>query len=862
LDIGTRIGPYLVTGRLGSGGMGEVYRARDTILDRDVAIKTLPPSVKDEPARLTRFEREAKLLAALNHPNIATLHGLEQHGTEPCLVMELVDGVSLDELLQSGPSSLQEAIRIGCQIAEALEAAHEKGIVHRDLKPSNVIVGPKGRAKVLDFGIAKSIDPAIPTIAPGQEIVPANATLTQIGTALGTPPYMSPEQVLGQAIDSRTDIWSFGCLLYELLTGKRAFQRDSPVGTLEAILAQEPDWRALPPETPPGLCLLLKRCLAKDLGLRTASIAQVRAELGRTFEERRSGPLATLEEAPTIVDAPPRVAPLPRRRVPAAAALTLSLGLAAGGLLLLPEVRALFGVSHADTPSKVTSLVVLPSRVLGGEADRFLADAVPNTVSTHLAQIEGLETKVPPSSLEFERAGRDLQRIADSYQVSAVVLPTVTVAGDRLILNLQLVEIPSRVVLWTRDFEDRRDRYVELARTASEGIRRALRPSAPALSRPADGVGASEAALALHQGIFLSGLYQRSGLATDFERALAALQRAMALNPRQADAPAEIARLQAARIMTGVPPQEIVPEVRQWAQRALKIDPRSSRAWAVLSDAERYDPRGDNRKSLEYALKAAAFGPEDGDAQSHLNAMLSPSSVLLGLNACERAQQLDPLNLSYLVSDAALLSMVSRNDEALRRVEQVLRIEPEMPFAILVDALLETMAGHGEVAGGLLARLEPMAKDGRIRPEWLAFSRDLVAFERASYQGDRKQADAVAGRLLRAARGEAKFPRWERFTAMVAPLLARHGKTEEALELMSVRSRLGVAGAYDFLNLNRDLEPLRGDPRFRPVLDRARTQFEEMLGILAAAHKRGEHPEYLDAAVDDLLPLVDHPRPW
>jgi serine/threonine protein kinase/TolB-like protein len=844
--------------------MGEVYRARDTILGREVAIKTLPPSMKDDQARLSRFEREARLLASLNHPNIATLHGLEQHGSEPCLVMELVEGIPLDELIQAGPLSLQEATRIASQVADALEAAHEKGIVHRDLKPSNVVVGPKGRAKVLDFGIAKSIDSTTPTLLPGEAPAASNPSLTQLGTALGTPPYMSPEQVRGLPVDNRADVWAFGCLLYEMLAGKRAFQSDSAVGTLAAVLVQEPDWKALPAATPTWLLLLLSRCLTKDLSSRISTIAEVRAELGRSSEERFSG-LSPIPELPTLVEAPPRTMPAQpqrSRRVWFALGALLIAAIAgiASGLLLLPGGH--LGVSHADAPSKVTSLVVLPSRVLGGEADLFLADAVPNTVSTHLAQIEGLETKMPPSNAEFERAGRDLQRIADAYKVGAVVLPTVTVAGDRLILNLQLVAIPSRVVLWTRDFEDRRDRYLELARAAAEGIRLALRPSAPALSNRPDVVKNSEAELALHQGLFLANLYRRTSLAADFDRALAALQRAHDLDPRQPDALAEIARLHAAKIVTGVPPQELVPSVRKWARLALDVDPRSSRAWAVLSEAEQIDPERSYQKMLDYSLKAAAFGPDDGYAQSRLSYALSRCSVLLGLEASARARQLDPLDLSSLVSDAILQSAISRVDEALNSLKQVLRVEPDMPFAVLMDALVEVLAGHGDTALQLVQRLEPVAKDGRIRSEWLGLVRDYAIFEKASRAGDRAAADAAAGRLLRAARGETKFPRWESATTLVAPLFARHGRTEEALELMSFRDRLGLVEAYEVLALNKDLEPLRGDPRFQPVLQRSRSRFNEMLGVLAAARSRGEYPAYLDPALDEFPSLLGVPRPW
>jgi serine/threonine protein kinase/tetratricopeptide (TPR) repeat protein len=872
LDIGTQIGPYLITGRLGRGGMGEVYRARDTILDREVAVKALPPNVRGDVVRLSRFEREAKLLASLNHPNIATLHGLEQVGDERYLVMELVEGVVLDRLLASGPLPVEQAVRIGRQIAEALEAAHEKGIVHRDLKPANVMVSPKGRVKVLDFGVAKSMD-SVPTFAPGREVTVAS--LTAPGIAVGTPPYMSPEQVRGQVLDDRSDIWAFGCLLYEMLTGKRAYQGDTWADTLSAILTQEPDWQALPADVPEVLRDLLGRCLARDRDRRMPRIGEVRAELDCAFEARSSAIRVPISTPPTVLELPRSLAPaapsahgsaarlprLPRRAWIAAAGLAVAL--AAGGLAVLPKLRSLEGKPQPVPGLRdIRSLVVLPSRVLGDESDRFLADAIPNTVSTHLAQIDGLETKSPPTSMELDRVGWNLNDIAESYHVGAVVLPTVTVTGDMLILNLQLVAIPSRVVLWTRDFEDRRQRYLDLARAAAEGIRQALRPATPALARSADVAASSEAELALHQGLFLSNLYRRQGLAGDFERARLALQQALELDPRQAQAAAEIARLQAARVVTGVPPQQIVPEVRRWAQRALEIDPRSSRAWAVLSEAEQIDPQGSYQKMLDDALKAAAFGPKDGYAHTRLSFALSRRSFLLGLKASERAAQLDPLELSSALSDAIYLMAISRLDEARSRVERALRIEPEMPYGMLVLALVETFAGRGEAATAIAARLAPMASDGRIRPDWLKLIQDYTTFEKGEEEGDREAAGAAAGRLLRAARGKNKFPRWESATAQVAPLLARHGRAEEALDLMLARADMGVVENYEFLLLNRDLEPLRADPRFRRLLDQARTRFNEMLDILSAARSRGEYPAYLDPALHDLLPLIGIPRRW
>jgi serine/threonine protein kinase/Flp pilus assembly protein TadD len=893
LEPGTQIGPYQIVGRIGSGGMGEVYRAQDTVLDREVAIKTLPPDMRGNKARLERFEREAKLLASLNHPNIATLHGLEKVGEERFLIMELVAGDPLDRLLDLGPLAVGDALRIGRQIADALEAAHEKGIVHRDLKPSNVIVGPRRqRVKVLDFGVAKSIEPRGTASAPEARDLTG---LTAPGAILGTPPYMSPEQVRGQAIDDRSDVWAFGCLLYEMLTGRRAYQGESFADTLSAILTRVPDWQRLPPEVPEGVRSLLERCFVVDRNLRV-SMADVRDRLDDILENRPASvsfpalPSLPTLSPPTWVDMPrpnpssapvvsaaagvpfgtdsptlstsPTLASPARRRSLIAVAAVLAVALGAGGAVLLPRLRDSGGESAQGGASEIRSLVVLPSQVLGEESDRFLADAIPNTVSTHLAQVEGLETKVPPSNVEFERIGRDLNAIAESYHVNGVVLPTITVVADQLTLNLQLVAVPSRVVLWTRDFEGRRDRYVELARGAAEGIRQALRPTAPALPRAADVVRDSEAELALHQGLFLANLFRRQGLPEDFERAEAALRRALELDPRQAEAAAELARLHAARIVTGVPPQEIVPEVRAWARRALEIDPRSSRAWAVLSEVEQIDPQGNYRRMLETGLKAATFGSDDGYAHMRLSSALSLRSVLLGLEALQRARQLDPLELSSPLLEALTLMVIDRVDEARERVEQVRRVEPDMPFAILVHTLVEIVDGRVEAAAELVAQLEPMASDGRIRPEWLEFVRDFVEFQRAAEQGNQALEDAAAARLIRVARGERKFPRWEKATSEVAPLLARQGRAREALDLMLYRQEIGVLENYEFLLLNKDLEPLRGDARFRRLLDPLRKDFDEMLVILAAARKRGEFPAYLDPAVDKLLPLVGVPRPW
>src|SRR5262245_43258324 len=273
--IGQRFGPYRVVSLLGAGGMGEVYRAHDSKLGRDVAIKALPSEFARDPERLTRFHREARTLASVNHPNIAAIYGLEQSGEVDFLVLELVEGET-----PRGPLPVPDALRIAKQVADALEAAHAKGIIHRDLKPANIQVTSEGRVKVLDFGLAKAVH-GPDADRDFSELPTAVTTATKSGRVVGTPGYMSPEQARGKGVDQRTDIWAFGCLLYELLTGKRTFEGGWQAETIAAVLEREPDWQALPAKTPAPIRELLRQCLQKDLEFRMRDIADARKTIER-----------------------------------------------------------------------------------------------------------------------------------------------------------------------------------------------------------------------------------------------------------------------------------------------------------------------------------------------------------------------------------------------------------------------------------------------------------------------------------------------------------------------------------------------------------------------------------------------------
>ena len=306
IQSGTHLGPYEVLSAIGAGGMGEVYRAHDPKLGRDVAIKVLPEAFARDAERMARFQREAKVLASLNHPNIATIHGLEDSGGTHALVMELVEGPTLADRIKQGAIPIDEALRIARQIAEALEYAHERGIVHRDLKPANVKVTNDDAVKVLDFGLAKALegDSSVIDISTSPTI---SRLATHAGVLLGTAGYMSPEQAKGKSVDRRADIWSFGCVLYEMLTGKRAFDGETITDTLAAVIRAEPDWSLLPAAIPVRVHVLLQRCLQKDPKQRLRDIGDARISLDEVLSGAPDAPLT---------GAPRAAAPLWRRALP------------------------------------------------------------------------------------------------------------------------------------------------------------------------------------------------------------------------------------------------------------------------------------------------------------------------------------------------------------------------------------------------------------------------------------------------------------------------------------------------------------------------------------------------------------------
>lgn len=352
------MGSYEIGDLLGAGGMGIVYRAHDTRLKRDVAIKVLSEEVTHDSERLARFEREARLLAALNHPHIAGIHGIDEAAGQRFLVMELVEGETLSDRIASGPIPLSEALGIVRQIAEGLEAAHEKGIVHRDLKPSNVQIARDGRVKILDFGLAKALDSdlsasAVDSLSRSPTI---SHHMTGVGFILGTAAYMSPEQVRGRAVDRRSDIWAFGVLLYEMLTGRRLFSGETVSDTLASVLKTDPDWSHLPPETPPTIRRLLARCLERDPKERLHDAGDARLEIDEAIAERRSGMSSQISRIGVLE---PRRSWSRRSLVP----LFIVVAVVGAGIGFLAGRRAAPVAKVANTPMR--SVIPLPASLAG-----------------------------------------------------------------------------------------------------------------------------------------------------------------------------------------------------------------------------------------------------------------------------------------------------------------------------------------------------------------------------------------------------------------------------------------------------------------------------------------------------------------
>jgi serine/threonine protein kinase len=444
LHAGNRLGRYEVLGPLGTGGMGEVYRARDTRLEREVAIKILPESVARDPDRLARFDREAKAVAALSHPNILALHDAGTEEGQSFAVMELLEGETLRARIAHGPLSVRRSVDTAIQIARGLAAAHAKGLVHRDLKPENIFLVADGQVKILDFGLAKT---AAPAGVSDSDATATDAVMTDPGTVLGTVGYMAPEQVRGHAVDARSDLFALGAVLYEMVTGQRAFRRDTGAETLTAILREDPpDLPAAQLAQAPALDRTIRHCLEKNPGERFQSARDVVFALEALGRQELGGSSPSGGMTPTD-RRPAEAAASPNRKG--------RLGMLIGGAALVLLLAAAIGgwaLMHGGSTGRIEKIGVLPIEDISGKDKEFVA-AMHDSLTNALSRLGQAGVESRSTMMRYQGGAKTTRDIAKELALDAVVEMTVFRAGDVMRINVQFTDPVTSRSLWSNTYE-------------------------------------------------------------------------------------------------------------------------------------------------------------------------------------------------------------------------------------------------------------------------------------------------------------------------------------------------------------------------------------------------------------------------
>ncbi len=656
--VGQTLGHYRILEQIGAGGMGVVYRAHDERLGRDVAIKLLPTeSFRDANAR-ARLLREARTASQLNHPNICTIHEVGEADGQAYIAMELVEGQPLSARLEAVALPAEEVLRYGLQLAEALGHAHERSVVHRDFKSANVILTPEGRAKVLDFGLAKRVS--------GEEldeVTRSQASLTQPGALVGTLAYMPPEQLRGQPADARSDIWALGVVLYEMATGARPFKGQTGFELSSAILNQRP--AALPAKVPLELKAVIERCLEKEPAQRYQRAGEVRAAL----EAIQTGAVVPWEAWRYR---------LARRRWLTLSASTIVL-LAVVAALNFERIRTRF---FGGAP-RIESLAVLPLENLSGDAaQEYFADGITEVLITDLGRLAGLKRVIARGSvMRYKGTKKPLSEIARELKVDALITGSVLRSGDRVRITAQLVNPETEEQLWTeryeRDLRDVLSLQNDLVRTIAGEIRLKLAPEEEKRLATARTVN-PEAYDAYLKGRFHWQKHSRKELDTAEQYFQLALEK----DPNYALAYTGLGIVWAQRCMMGVLPcSEALPKWKEAVQKALELDPTLPEAQA-LAAAFTFYVDWDWTASGSQLQRAIERDPNYPEAHLWYSYWLfcvgRPEE---GVAETRRALELDPYNsaLKYYVGDALLRAR--HDDEAIAYLQQLLQEDPNLPLA-------------------------------------------------------------------------------------------------------------------------------------------------------------------------------------
>jgi serine/threonine-protein kinase len=641
---GSRIGSYEILGLIGVGGMGEVYRARDTRLGRDVAIKFLPDELTQDADRRARFEREARHLASLNHANIAAIYGLEEAADGASgLVLELVEGPTLAERLQGGALPVPEALRVAAQMAAALANAHEAGIVHRDLKPANVKLKANGDVKVLDFGLAKTLARGLQV--GGSSPLPTVTTggTTRAGTMLGTPAYMSPEQTRGNEVDRRADVWAFGCVLYELLTGRPAFPGNSVPDTIAAVLRSEPDWGQLPDELPPGVTTLLRRCLEKDPARRLRDLG----DAGILIEESSAGAV---------------------------------------------------GERTGERTEK--SIAVLPFANLSATSDQeYFSDGLAEELINALAHLPGLRVASRSSTFRFRAHALDVRDVGKQLNVDTVLEGSVRRHGNRLRITVQLINVADGYHLWSERYDrELADVFAiqdEITQSVVEKLEPRLRNQSRSPRRHTENPEAFE--------VYLRGRhfwYQRTE--ASLRAGINCFMTAISMDPDYALAHAGLAdSFSVMRPWCYVGAAEAKERAERAAMRALELDPMLAEAQYSMALYKQWFTE-DWFEAEPYFEKAIALHPRASVAiVQHANFLAVRQRFDESIRGTERAIALDPLSPIVYGIGAASMHACRRYDRAVELARRALELYPG--FAIALYALGVASSQTGDCDGAVEA---------------------------------------------------------------------------------------------------------------------------------------------------------------
>lgn len=770
--IGQRLGHYRLVAEIGAGGMGVVYRAQDEHLDRQVAVKVLPPDVFADEAARKRFRKEALALAKLSNPYIAHVHDFNTEGGVDFLAMELVPGRSLAEALTSGALAERDALKLGCQLASALEEAHGQGIVHRDLKPGNLMVTPSGDLKVLDFGLAKLFREPV-----------ADATTvsgTEVGVVAGTVPYMAPEQLRAEGVDARTDIWAAGVVLYELTSGQKPFRGQVAASLTDAILNRAPE----PPASvnrklSAGFGQVVLKCLEKDPERRYQSAKELKVDL-----ERLLNPSTASNSKPA-----PRH-PLARWWPAAAGGALVALGIVVVVLKPWP------GQSRAAlVSSPIASLAVLPlANMTGDPGQEYFSDGMTEALITELAKIRSLKVTSRTSVMRLKKTDNSLPEIAKQLGVEGIVEGSVSRGAGRVKITAQLIRAATDTHLWADSFERQEADVLalqsEVAEAIAERVLGALAPEEAGRVRPSRKVNPKAYDLVL-QGFHL---VKSGGDPDSLHRAIKLFEKAVALDPRSAEAHAGLANALTTLAGYGFASYwDIYARATSELDAALALDP--DYAWAFVARGDLLGPK-DPRGALQAYHRAVQLDPENSMAlydYAYWLDILEPGPE--GERLLRKAIEMDPLAEAPRCGLMGRLYVKRRYAEAEAEARRVLDLDPNWFWAW--DQLWRIHVREGKLAEA----------QKESRRSW------AIVFGDAFNPPPNLSWEAYQRWLDRFLAGQQRS--W--VPGMLAANLARRGERAKALEYLkaAAEGNSGWMGQLDY----PDFDSIRDDPQFQKIVE-------------------------------------------